>query len=533
MRLRRKRWCVLRAVSVCLVVVLACSAVARADWQKMDPPPDVDKSAHGHEGTGTCWIATASNILAGAGYGNGKTVQERADDIYDEIVAEFGTGSGWTDTGITWWLGSTNNEWVGRNPYTIVTIYGNKSPRYPWINTNGVRFMANELRRCQFVGLSISWPTSGSSIGIGGHAITCWGDDGTEAIFGLGTAPTQVRVTDSDRDNGGDVQVYTYDSYTNPNPGGANEGNGWYFNYGSNHPYIKHIVTLCPTDSPGDHILTQKVVGSYRIHQNRQKTAATDLHYTVGTDVDILTYRTEIDWPTSRDPEIKEGDPRQWLDVDWFFEDNPVPYCTWVTITTEFVLHNRNYLWYDNVHFTYPEGGLLMPSFRWELLTPEVDRPSHIQDVSGGYVIGAFDIVEQVVGAVPVVVGQYIFQHEYDYNQDPESHNFGLAPIKEGPYVISNLRFGHSYGYLDPNTLWEFKNWMTLDPEVHPFNSEINLSLDWQGRLPYPEAEDYPGGIEPPDCTVYLPQDLNKDCVVDFRDFAMFSDAWLENTYSK
>ena len=51
-----------------------------------------------------------------------------------------------------------------------------KNPRYPWANPNGARFIGNELRRCQFVGLSISWPIAGAQIGSGGHAITGWGD---------------------------------------------------------------------------------------------------------------------------------------------------------------------------------------------------------------------------------------------------------------------------------------------------------------------------------------------------------------------
>ena len=57
-----------------------------------------------------------------------------------------------------------------------------------------------------------------------------------------------VRLVDSDRDIGGDVQSYTYDAHTDPNPGGANEGNCWYFIYDNNHPYIKDRVTLSPTE---------------------------------------------------------------------------------------------------------------------------------------------------------------------------------------------------------------------------------------------------------------------------------------------
>ena len=127
----------------------------------------------------------------------------------------------------------------------------------------------------QTLGISISWPTASASIGTGGHAITGWGDDGTSANLSNNTRKT--KVSDSDNDSGGDVQTYSYDGYSNPNPSGPNEGNGWYFNYSSNHPYIKHIITLCPTTSPAGTTHTQKVVGSFRIHQGNKDSAATGM----------------------------------------------------------------------------------------------------------------------------------------------------------------------------------------------------------------------------------------------------------------
>ena len=366
--------------AVAVVMMVLCSA-ALADWQR-SPAPDVDKegTANGEGNDGlvpgvvaapdnSCWTATASNLLAGAGYGTGATLQERADDIYFDMITWqnsldaadiHGTrDGGWIDTALTWWLGSANNIWPA-NPYNVVTVYGNKT-KVPWANANGARYIGNQLREYQQVGLSISWPrtTAGGSPG-GGHAITCWGDDGTSAT--LATNPGEVIVADSDRDNGGDFQTYTYDNYTNPNPGGFNEGNGWYFNFSANHWFIKHIATLCPTDSPVDPAdgPTQKCVGSYKIHQDDLE-SATDLHYTAYTDYDILGYRTEIDWNTANDPpDITESNThfpsltRSDIHVDWDLSDNPVPYCTDVTITTEFILQNWNGVWYDDVYFTYP-----------------------------------------------------------------------------------------------------------------------------------------------------------------------------------
>ena len=75
------------------VMILVVSGVAFADWVKpMDPPedpvPDVDKTTPDR----TCWLATAANMLGAAGYGDGATAQERAEGIYDQLVAQYGTG---------------------------------------------------------------------------------------------------------------------------------------------------------------------------------------------------------------------------------------------------------------------------------------------------------------------------------------------------------------------------------------------------------------------------------------------------------
>ena len=453
-------------------------------YWKMDPPPDADKPFLTNNNT--CYLATAANMLAGAGYGTGTTVQARADDIYNDLTSQFGTTQGgWTDAAISWWLSSSNNTWPN-NPYTVVTVNGNKNPKNPWANTNGARFIGNELRRCQFLGLSISWPTDQSGvIGSGGHAITCWGDNFGEET--LPVNPTEVVVTDSDDDTGGDVQEYEYDDYTSPNPGGPNEGNGWYFDYDNNHPYIKHIITLCPTDDPSDNKLTQKVVGSYKIHQTKE-TPATDLHYRVSTDVEILSYKTTLDWETENTPSIMEGQPQREITVDWDLSDKPVPQCTWVTITTEFVLPFWNAINYNDVNFTYPDGSAdkAAPTINWRVETPTIDSPESIPNVTGGYVVGRFTIFSLEKESE---VGEYRFIHQYSFNQSPEMHVFFL--IGENGYAAINLLFGHSYGYLDADSLWKFEDWMTEIPEFIELGEEpIEIEINWEGRLPYPEGED-------------------------------------------
>ena len=116
---------------VVVVAILALPALASADWLKMDPPPDVDKPADGSRSS-TCWLAAAANMLAGAGYGDGATVQQRAEDIYDELFAWRGNVGGWTETAINWWLGSQHNTWAGSNPYTDATNYGTGNKAAPF-----------------------------------------------------------------------------------------------------------------------------------------------------------------------------------------------------------------------------------------------------------------------------------------------------------------------------------------------------------------------------------------------------------------
>ncbi|MCK5766185.1 MAG: hypothetical protein KAH26_09370, partial [Bacteroidales bacterium] len=467
-------------------------------YMKMDPPPDVDKAGGG--GTdNSCWMATASNMLAGAGYGTGTDVQARADEIYSEMVSNYGIANGgWADVALSWWLSSANNTWSATNPYTIVTVYGNKT-RVPWVDADGAQFIGNELRRCQFLGLSISWPTSGSS-GSGGHAITAWGDNMGSGT--LSTNPVSVMVTDSDRDTGGDVQTWDYDDYTNPNPAGSNNGNGWYFDYSTNHPFIKHIITLCPTDDPSDNELTQKVVGSYRIHQSVEDVAATDLHYRVRTDVDILSYKTTIDWTDKVSPTITEGIPRRSITVDWDLKEHAIEYCTWVTITTEFVLPRYNAIFYDDVHFTYPATYdptihelHKKPDLYWWLKTPVLMRADQIPNVTGGYVVASFDVINPVLSGNQQLVGEYRLIHQYSYDQDPEMHEFLLAGT-EG-YSVENLRFGHTYGYPSTMELWKFEDWMTVVEDTSYFLGEepLNIQVDWEGKLPYPEGEVIPPEI--------------------------------------
>ncbi len=495
MEKRERNWKI-RFGSLLVVIFLTSMGSYCPPYMKIKPPPDADKTWP-IPNDNSCWLATAANMLAGAGYGSGTTMQARAQDIYQDLIAwKTSSGNptgvaqgGWPNAALQWWLASANNTWSS-NPYTVVTTLGSTTTSVPWAEPYGARTIANELRRCQMVGLGLRWPVAGPDGGAGGHAITAWGDDVRSRLV-LGANPGRVRVADSDRDGGGDVQEYIYDSYTNPNPGGAagDEGNGWYIDYSTEHPYFSNIWTLCPTDDPSDDKHTQKVIGSFRIHQSREE-SATDLHYRVGTDVRILSYETDIDWENTVSPAIAEDTDHKWITVDWNLSGKPVPRCNWVTITTEFVLPRWNAMSYRDVHFTYPKGvgAIRRFDFDWKLQTPRLVSADTIQDVTGGYVTGRFDLYD-LQGPDSGAVIQYAFIHQYGYDQNPERHQLQLAG-REG-LVVRNLRLGHSWSLPDPAQLWKSREWMTSDSTRYRLGDKpVSVAIDWRGRLPYPKGMD-------------------------------------------
>jgi hypothetical protein len=469
------------------VPTIVPTAAPSGPFMAMDPPPDSDKPLPVPAGDQSCWMHNAANMLAGAGYGNGTTVQARSDDIFANMNTQYGTANGgWPSAAMQWWLASPHNTWTN-NPYTVVTTYGNTNCA-PWANANGAMDLGNELRQANMAGIAIRWPQTGTGCS-GGHAITPWGDDNT-SIQQLTANPGGVRVTDSDTDNGGDVQAYTYDAYTNPNPGGPNEGNGWYFNaYGGNHPYIIDIVTLSPTIGPSgpDSV---RVTGCYQIQQTSEQEAS-DLHYRVGTDVDILSYRTWLDW-TEGPPTITENQPRRELIVDWDLSGNKIPKGTWVTICTEFIESNWNSISYQEVHFTYPDGmATKFPDLAWTMETPIIDKAEAIPNVTGGYVIGNFDIYDSNASISTEPVARYRFVHQYLYNQSPESHTFQLTGTPG--FVFANSRFTHSYGYPTLLELWRLEKFMSLGSDlgieqIILGDRPVIIPINWKGRLPYPEG---------------------------------------------
>ncbi len=507
MKGNNKKWAIEKAIRLLLVIALMGLCVSCV-YMKMNPPPDINKADYGHdtEETLTCWLANAANMLAGAGYGNGNTVQKRADDIYKQMVAEYADqqgniSSGWTDKAIEWWIYESGLNIWPENPYRYVDTNGYTDPK-PWDEPDGPDIIANHLRACNFIGVSISLETGW------GHVFTAWGDEigGIRTPY-LNLNPKTLRVTDSEPYHEGLVQVYTYGEYENPNPGGTNVGPGWYFDYFPEdltqteplpHPFIKHIIILHPVDKfagPGPII---KVVGSYLIHQT-DSLPATDLHYKINSEAEILSYNTIITSTKENHPSIIESQPeRKKLDVTWDLSDAPVPECNWINITTELILPEDAPMEYDDVHFTYQTTARLgaFPFLWWKVQTQPLENAEAIPNVKGGYVIGSFDILEgseHVPDQKPIA--KYRFIRRYPYNRSPNDHVFVLKG-KEG-FHIKNVRFGHSYGILDAEELWDFKDWNTAkSTEIYPLSGEpIRIPIVWETMLTYPKGETSTGKI--------------------------------------
>jgi len=123
-------------------------------------------------------------------------------------------------------------------------------------------------------------------------------------------------------------------------------------------------------------------------------------------------------------------------------------------------------------------------------------RNAHrIPNVTGGYVVGSFDIISLDQPAEERRLAEYRFVHEYSYDQNPEEHVLLLTGEKG--FAVTNVRVGHNYGYPTNEKLWEFENWMTeIREEIYELGDDpVKLEIDWKERLPYPPGEDITGRI--------------------------------------
>ncbi len=84
------RVCRLLAVAT---ICLPAATFGQSGYLKHDPPPDTNKPFTG--ANYDCWLHTAANMLAGAGYGlESSSEQDRAEEIFTDLYNHFGAASG-------------------------------------------------------------------------------------------------------------------------------------------------------------------------------------------------------------------------------------------------------------------------------------------------------------------------------------------------------------------------------------------------------------------------------------------------------
>lgn len=213
-------------LTLALCLLLAVTVGPAMAWWKLPNPPDQDKAGvppgPPNPNDRTCWLATASNMMAGAGYNGGNPA-----GIYATLCNNFGMNvAGQIDVALNWYIANWPNP-----PYTVVTRY---------VNNLTPTFIAQELRNCQFVGIEIFPMGEGCD-----HALTAWGD---EQPANLPMAPATLDLADSDRDVGA-MGIDTYNWLQVAIGGNPYWTLQNYYGPG-NHGALSAVVTLCPVPEP-------------------------------------------------------------------------------------------------------------------------------------------------------------------------------------------------------------------------------------------------------------------------------------------
>jgi len=202
--------------------------------------PDVDKSPPPLAANDmSCWLGVASNLLAGAGWGNNASAQQNADVIYNQLTTHFTKLlTGRCELAINWWLIN-----YGQNPNAPDANFYNPTGSYTdvthffaggGLSAGTYNFLLDELVRCQYVAVSVDTFTDV------GHELTLVGGNKTNLQT---NPPPQVTTVWHDTDDApagdnpmqsvflNDAQKTWYIKY----PGIG--GNGW---------LAQDYTTLCP-----------------------------------------------------------------------------------------------------------------------------------------------------------------------------------------------------------------------------------------------------------------------------------------------
>ncbi|MBN1787477.1 MAG: hypothetical protein JW806_03695 [Sedimentisphaerales bacterium] len=170
-------------------------------------PQDQDKDGM-HNPDHSCWLASASNMLAAAGYADGNV-----QTIYDRMTSFFG----WEEPGLQklaldWYIDQYPEP---ANAYTVVEEHWGNDQANP-------DFISQRLAADQLVSIMFWY---GQEIG---HSLTIW--DNQSAVI------PQGYFSDSDKDNGSDFTWYTW----------IDDGTGdWKLDYpGVTDADVNYVVTL-------------------------------------------------------------------------------------------------------------------------------------------------------------------------------------------------------------------------------------------------------------------------------------------------
>ena len=183
------------------VFIVAGAASAQFDPNAYDVykagVPDVDKDPNNSPPADeSCWMAAASNVLGGAGWGN-------ADDIYQDMIDEFGTATGGAAApAAKWWVHNVGlNKAMDGNGYNPTADYVD----FRWIGRTlddvYYLFLMSELDRCQYI--TVFWMKPDVVLG---HYMTLVGGN----VPGSPNGDSSVwHDSDSDAAGGGADEVHT------------------------------------------------------------------------------------------------------------------------------------------------------------------------------------------------------------------------------------------------------------------------------------------------------------------------------------
>ncbi len=476
-----------------IMIWLWLPLMSSCGYLSINPPPDAEIAFP--EGNNASWLTSAANMLAGAGYGEGNNIQDRAQNIYYDLEAQFGLKQkGWTDAALSWWLASSNNEWP-ENPYKIVLVYGNKYPIKPWANPDGAYLIASKIRQNEFVAASISWPSDNGGSGSGGHVLNCWGDDLGPNIR-RGESPAHLRVTDNFRGDGGIVQTYKYDAYLHPNHNGQNAGAGWYISYDENHPFIKNIITLSEVKRKTKLKNIMQYAASLHIQTNGQENLS-GISYQFTDAIGLPVFSSQIRGNNRKNERIIEQ-PSIQIQTDTAFiqmkfnkidTDKPQD----LIINTKSAIANSDKIQIKRINYINRNDEMIRacPDIGLKISSPKVLRPEKKAGFCGGYIVGSMRIeIADTLANDSLTLALFSFISQYNFDENPEQHMITID-LPAG-YFIEDLKFGHSYGWIEPDSLSKFKFWLDELPGTFKLKGDsLVINMNWKGKLPYPPGEDF------------------------------------------